>query len=161
MWNIFKKKISPEEAYKGNFFLAFSFIPMIVDLYNQGKIEEEKLADIHIWKSFLNSRFNNSYKINWDKTYITIESRNPNYSMYIIHFSEPYNLGAAKTGLIVCSRQDHKARYFTLESSFGGNVICECVGKNHSNYGIVLPDSVDCAPFISHVMTIMNIKDHD
>lgn len=158
MWNIFKKRISPEEAYKGNFLLAFSFIPMVVDLYNLRIIEEDGLSNTHIWKSFFGSGYN---KIDWDKTYTTIESRNPNYSMYIIHFSEPYYLGSAKTGLIVCLRKNHKARYFTLESSLGGNVICECVGKNHSNYGIVLPDSVDCAPFISHVMTIMNIKDHD
>lgn len=154
----FQKRISPEEAYKGNFLLAFSFIPMVVDLYNQRKIEEDGLSDTHIWKSFLESRLGSGYKIDWDKTFVSNRQQTPNFSLFLINFSGPYYMGAAKAGCIVCHRLNHKARFFTLECSWGGNIICECIGKNHSNYGILLPDSTDYAPFISQVMKIMNIK---
>lgn len=38
MWNPFKKKISSEDAYKSNFYLAFTSIPIVVELSKGEKI---------------------------------------------------------------------------------------------------------------------------
>ena len=62
MWNPFKKKISPTEAYQSNFFLAFDFIPMVVGLYNDRKLEEQTLSDIKNWKGFINNRLKPNMK---------------------------------------------------------------------------------------------------
>ena len=37
-------------------------------------------------------------------------------------------------------------------------MICECVGKNHSNFGITLPDSDDLTSFL---MAVLKIVDKD
>lgn len=158
MWNPFKKKISLVEAYQSNFFLAFNFIPMIVGLYNGRKVEEQALSDIKNWKSFIKNRLKPNMKFDWDNTVVSTTDVNNDPDMFIvlIRFSKPYTMGAAKAGFIVCSRKSHHARFFTLECSIGGNMICECVGKEHSNFGITLPDSNDLTPFLMAVLEIVD-----
>ena len=158
MWNPFKKKISPTEAYQSNFFLAFDFIPMVVGLYNDRKLEEQTLSDIKNWKGFINNRLKPDIKFDWDNTVVstTDVNNNPERFIVLIRFAKPYTMAAAKAGLIVGSRKNHYARFFTLECSIGGNMICECVGKNHSNFGITLPDSDDLSSFLISVLKIID-----
>ena len=158
MWNPFKKKISPTEAYQSNFFLAFDFIPMVVGLYNDRKLEEQTLSYIKNWKGFINNRIKPNMKFDWDNTFIstTNVNNNPDRFIVLIRFSKPYTMAAAKAGLIVGSRKSHHARFFTLECSIGGNMICECVGKNHSNFGITLPDSDDLTSFLMAILKIVD-----
>ena len=158
MWNPFKKKISPAEAYQSNFFLAFDFIPMVVGLYNDWKLEEQTLSDIKNWKEFINNRLKSDMKFDWDNTVASTLDVNNNSDRFIvlIRFSKPYIMAAAKAGLIVGSRKSHHARFFTWECSIGGNMICECIGKNHSNFGITLPDSDDLTSFFMAVRKIVD-----
>ena len=159
MWNPFKKKISPEEAYKSNFFLAFDFIPMVIGLYNDRKIEENALSDIDKWKGFLQKKLKIDMKFDWDNTHIstTDVNNNPDLFITLILFSEPHVMAAPKAGIILGSRNKHHARFFTLECSLGGNMVCECVGKNHSNHGITLQDSDDLTSFLTTVLKIANV----
>ena len=159
MWNPFKKKISPEEAYKSNFFLAFDFIPMVIGLYNDRKIEENALSDIDKWKGFLQKKLKIDMKFDWDNTHIstTDVNNNPDLFITLIRFSEPHVMAAPKAGIILGSRNKHHARFFTLECSFGGNMVCECVGTNHSNHGITLQDSDDLTSFLTTVLKIANV----
>ncbi len=159
MWNPFKKKISPEEAYKSNFFLAFDFIPMVIGLYNDRKIEENALSDIDKWKGFLQKKLKIDMKFDWDNTHIstTDVNNNPDLFITLIRFSEPHVMAAPKAGIILGSRNKHHARFFTLECSLGGNMVCECVGKNHSNHGITLQDSDDLTSFLTTVLKIANV----
>lgn len=161
MWNPFKKKILPTEAYQSNFFLAFDFIPMVIGLYNDRKLEEQTLSDIKNWKGFINNRLKLDMKFDWDNTVVstTDVNNNPDRFIVLIRFSKPYTMAAAKAGLIVGSRKSHHARFFTLECSIGGNMICECVGKNHSNFGITLPDSDDLTSFLMAVLKIIDKED--
>lgn len=158
MWNPFKKKISPTETYQSNFFLAFDFIPMVVGLYNDRRLEEQTLADIKTWKGFLNKRLKTDMKFDWDNTVVstTDVNNNPDRFIVLVRFAKPYTMAAAKAGLIVVSRKNHHARFFTLECSIGGNMVCECVGKNHSNFGILLPDSDDLSSFLVAVLKIVD-----
>ena len=160
MWNPFKKKISPTETYQSNFFLAFDFIPMVVGLYNDRRLEELTLADIKTWKGFINNRLKTNMKFDWDNTVVSITdvNNNPDRFIVLIRFAKPYIMAAAKAGLIVGSRNNHHARFFTLECSIGGNMVCECVGKNHSNFGITSPDSDDMSSFL---MTVLKIVDKE
>lgn len=163
MWNPFKKKISPEEAYKSNFFLAFDFIPMIIGLYNNRKVEENALSDIDKWRGFLERKLNVDMKFDWSNTHIstTDVNNNPDLFITLIRFSEPHIMAVPKAGLILTSRSKHNARFFTLECSLGGNMVCECVGKNHSNHGITLQDSDDLTPFLTTVLKIANVMPSD
>lgn len=160
MWNPFKKKISLEEAYKSNFYLAFTFIPMVVGLYNDRKIEETSLSDKKKWKSFINNRLNSGIRFDWDNTHVstTDVNYNPDIFIVLIRFAMPHTLAAAKAGLIIGLRHKHYARFFTLECSFDGNMICECIGKEHSNSGITLKDSEDLTPFLMEVLKITGNK---
>lgn len=163
MWNPFKKKISPEEAYKSNFFLAFDFIPMVIGLYNDRKIEENALSDIDKWKGFLQKKLKIDMKFDWDNTHIstTDVNNNPDLFITLIRFSEPHVMAAPKAGIILGSRNKHHARFFTLECSLGGNMVCECVGKNHSNHGITLQDSDDLTSFLTTVLKIANVMSNN
>lgn len=158
MRNPFKKKISPTEAYQSNFFLAFDFIPMVVGLYNDWRLEEQTLSDIKNWKRFIKNRLKTDMKFDWDNTVVstTDVNNNPDKFIVLIRFAKPYIMAAAKAGLIIGSRKSHHARFFTLECSIGGNRICECVGKNHSNFGMTLPDSDDLTPFLMAVLRIVD-----
>ncbi len=156
MWNPFKKKISPEDAYKSNFFLAFDFIPMIIGLYNNRKVEENALSDIDKWRGFLEKKLNVDMKFDWNNTHISTTNVNYNPDLFItlIRFSEPHIMAAPKAGLVLASRSKHHARFFTLECSLEGNMVCECVGKNHTNHGVTLPDSEDLTPFLMAVLKL-------
>lgn len=156
MWNPFRKKTTPEDAYKSNFFLAFTFIPMVVGLYNDRKLEEATLSDIKNWQNFISRKLNLGLKFDWKNTHLSATNvkTDPDVFIVIIRFAEPHILAAAKAGLIIGSREKRHARFFTLECSFEGNMICECVGKNHSNYGVTLPDSDDLTPFLMAVLNI-------
>ncbi len=158
MWNPFKKKVSPTEAYQSNFFLAFDFIPMVVGLYNGWKLEEQTLSDLKSWKGFINSRLKTDMKFDWVNMDVSATDVNNNPDMFIvlIRFAKPYTMAAAKAGLIIGSRKIHHARFFTLECSIGGNMICECIGNNHSNFGITLPESDDLSPFLMAVLKIVD-----
>ena len=160
MWNPFKKKISPEEAYKSNFFLAFTFIPMVVGLYNEHKVDEKTLSDIKNWRKFIDSRFASGMNFDWNNTHVspTDLNYNPDIFIVLIRFAIPHTLAAAKAGLIVGSRKNHHSRFFTLECSFDGNMICECIGKEHANLGITIQDSEDLTPFLMAVLKITGIK---
>lgn len=160
MWNPFRKNISSEEAYKSNFFLAFTFIPMIVGLYNERKVEERTLSDIKNWKGFIKSRLKFGMRFDWDNTHVstTDVNYNPDIFIVLIRFAMPQTLAAAKAGLIIGSRQKHHARFFTLECSFNGNMICECIGKDHANHGITLKDGEDLTPFLMEVLKITGNK---
>ena len=160
MWNPFKRKISSEDAYKSNFYLAFTFIPMVVGLYNERKVEEKSLSDIKNWKGFIKSRLKSGMRFDWDNTYVstTDVNYNPDIFIVLIRFAMPHTLATAKAGLIIGSRQKHHARFFTLECSFNGNMICECIGKDHTNHGITLKDGEDLTPFLMEVLKITDNK---
>lgn len=159
MCDSFKKSISPTEAYRSNFFLAFDFIPMVVGLYNDRKLEEQTLSDIKSWKGFVNNRLKPDMKFDWDNTGVFTTDINPDRFIVLIRFAKPYTRAAAKAGLIIGSRKSHHARFFTLECSIGGNMICECVGDIHSNFGITIPDSDDLTLFFMSVLKIVDKED--
>lgn len=161
MWNLFKKKVSPTEAYQSNFFLAFNFIPMVVGLYNDRKLEEKILSDIKNWKGFINNKIKSDMKFDWNNIVVSTTdiNNNPDRFIILIRFPKPYTMAAAKAGLIVGSREKHHARFFTLECSIGSNMICECVGKNHFNLGITLPDNDNFTPFLMAVLKIIDKED--
>lgn len=160
MWNPFKKKMLSAELYQSNFFLAFKFIPMVVGLYNDRKLEEHFLSQVKSWKVFIKDRLNTGMRFDWTHTNVTAIETNCDSDCFFVlmSFARPYAIAAAKAGLIVGSRKNHHARYFTLECSMGGNMVCECTTERHSNLGIKLPDSNDLSSFIVTVLKTTNIN---
>ena len=133
---------------------------MVVGLYNERKVEDKTLSDIKNWRCFINSRFGSGMKFGWDNTHVspTDVNYNPDIFIVLIRFAKPYTMAAAKASLIIGSRQKNHASFFTLECSFDGNMICECIGKDHANSGITLQDSDDLTPFLMATFKIIGIK---
>lgn len=156
MWNPFKKK-DPLERQRANYALAFDIVPKVLCAFNTGNIPFKDLENV---STFINFADDSKNIIKWKKMTIsgTDFKRYQDKHMIIIRFPEPFTLSSAKAGIIVVDKKYHQTRYFTLESSFGGCMIVEILGRNRNNTGITIADKEDLTEFASIVFNLA-IKD--
>lgn len=159
MWNPFKKK-DPLERQRANYALAFDIVPKVLCAFNTGNIPFKDLENV---STFINFADDSKNIIKWKKITIlgTDFKSYQDKHMIIIRFPEPFTLSSAKAGIIVVDKKYHQTRYFTLESSFGGCMIVEILGRNRNNTGITIADKEDLTEFASIVFNLAIKQDNN
>lgn len=156
MWNPFKKK-DPLEGQRANYALAFDIVPKVLNAFRTGYMPFTELEKTSTYIAYADNCKN---IIKWKKIQIsgTDFKSYQDKHMIIIRFPEPFTLSSAKAGIIVVDKKNRQTRYFTLESSFGGCMIVEILGRDRNNTGITIADKEDLTEFASIVFNLA-IKD--
>ena len=127
--------------------LAFLFVPLLVDTYNEYlqrgesiQVKEDMFYDKSFWKRIMQSMGVSRTNFNWDDISFS-HFHTGKKKIIVITFPQPLEITHAKYGLIVI---DKKAKYFTLEKTMSFNstsnstqawVVGSMSNKQHVNYG--------------------------
>lgn len=133
-----------ENVISDNLYVAYTFIPTLVELYNTGEYSDEMLRRKMIWIKIMDSILDSKRKIQFDDFYIaysSIDVKMENFLVYIRFPKVKMYMGIKEACIVVDSVHKH-ASYFTNEYRFN----CCCVCQHQSRYvrqmiGICIPDS--------------------
>lgn len=127
--------LDPETRHQGLYFLEYTFIPTFIGPYERGGHTDAMFLNIGNWEKIFKTTFKDEHKVEWKKLHVAKSSMNG--KEYIVYtFPEPKKIPEAKYGIVVLEPNEHKASYYTMESSFGGDwVLGSSGGDIHFNMG--------------------------
>jgi hypothetical protein len=135
--------------------LSYFFIPQMVKLCNEQKLDPQALLDLSFWKEVAQrSEENPKYEFEWENIGIDFKSIDENRAAIQITFPEPQIPVEAKYGCIIVDRAKKTFRYFTLEMEENGIwVIGSMTTEKHYDYGIY-KELLSMEEFVSKVSGI-------
>lgn len=127
--------IDPEARHLGLYFLEYQFIPTFIGPFERGGHTDAMFLNIGNWEKLFKTTFKDQHKIEWKKLHVTKSMMNG--KEYIVYtFPEPKEVPEAKYGVVVLNPSEHRASYYTMEYSFGGDwVMGSNGGGSHFNLG--------------------------
>ncbi len=133
--------LDPKERHLGLYFLEYTFIPKFIGPYERGGHTDAMFMNIANWEKIFKSTFKDQHKVEWKKLHVVKSSMNgKDYIVYT--FPEPRQMPEAKYGIVVLNPAEHKASYYTMEKSFGGDWVMGLnAGDTHLNLGSLGTDA--------------------
>ena len=151
-----KKKsnsLDPKTRHLGLYFLEYSFIPTFIGPYERGGHSDAMFLNISNWEKIFKTTFKDQHKVEWNK--LQVVNSTMNGKEYIVYtFPEPKQMPEAKYGVVVLDPSEHKASYYTMEKSIGGDwVFGSSTGDSHFNMGSLGADAT-LKSFIDRIVEI-------
>ena len=127
--------LNPEARHLGLYFLEYTFIPRFIGPYERGGHSDAMFLNIQNWEKIFKTTFKDQHKVEWKKLHVAKSTMNG--KEYIVYtFPEPKQIPEAKYGVVVLNPSEHKASYYTMEYSLGGDwVMGSSSGDMHFNMG--------------------------
>ena len=133
--------LDPETRHLGLYFLEYQFIPRFIGPYERGGHTDAMFLNIGNWEKIFKTTFKDEHKVEWKK--LSVVKSELNGKEYILYtFPEPRQIPDAKYGVVVLNPSEHKASYYTMEYSLGGDwVMGSSHGDMHFNMGSLGKDA--------------------
>ena len=112
----------------------YTLLPTYVDLLKSNPVQEVRLIDSSLWKKDIESIANPQF-IDWDEISCEILGDSRTECVFFYDFPTPFDIPLAKYGAIYINKQKQIYKYYTLEKSAMGFMICSPSTEGHINYG--------------------------
>lgn len=112
----------------------FSLLPTYVELLKKNEEQEVRLIDESIWKKDIESAID-PILIDWDEISCEVLGDWKTEYVFFYDFPVPLDVPLAKYGAIYVNKIKQIYKYFTLEKSSGGYMLCSVSTDEHLNYG--------------------------
>lgn len=156
MWKLLRKDKN-EKVINDNFYVAFTFIPTLVELYNTGEYSDEMLKRKIIWVQLMESICDCKRKIRFDDFYLSccnIGTKKKCYLVYI-RFPKARIYMGIKEACIVVDKLHKHASYFTNEYRFESCMVCQQRNRRvRQMVGLCIPDSESPTLFLANTMKL-------
>lgn len=134
--NMEQRTVEDEDSLRrtGLYCFEYKLIPIYVDILKRNSDIEFKLIDASYWQKDIVSMTQPQY-IEWDEISCEIVGDRDSEYVFLYEFPEPFDVPLAKYGAVYVNKQKRICKYYTLEKSLNGYVLCSTSTENHSNYG--------------------------
>lgn len=156
--NVEQKIVEDEDSLRrtGLYCFEYKLIPIYVDILKNDPDMEFKLIDATYWQKDIISMAQPQY-IDWDEISCEIVGDWGSEYVFLYEFPKPFDVLLAKYGAVYVNKQKKIYKYYTLEKSLYGYVLCSTSTESHSNYGE--RDDMSKEEFIKDICNIIGTDD--
>ena len=123
---LFRKKVdevSCETRHKCLYFLQYILIPKIVENIRLGKLKEESLFDVNLYKVAAKKIYGKNFFLEWNKFECIDFPFGEEYTACLFTFPKPQMAPEALFGTVLVNRKTKTVAYYTLELAADGDYL--------------------------------------
>jgi hypothetical protein len=117
-------------------FMQFVLLPKLADAIRGGKLDEEELPDLNLYRLTAQEMYGDEFNFNWSKFKCRDYPLGETHVAYLYEFPKPKQVADVRYSAVVVNVKTGNAAYYTLERALGGSyVVCQATVNDHYNLG--------------------------
>ena len=119
-------------------FMQFVLLPKLADAIRRGKLDEEELPDLNLYRLTAQEMYGDEFYFDWSSFQCLDFELSETLVAYVYKFPKPKQIADVRYSAIAVNVKTGNAAYYTLELALGGDyVICHTTVNEHHNLGTV------------------------